>query len=304
METKRGKLISVHFDSVLDLDIQKYLNSNHINKGDFANVYYQRDYWAQKSSWKGPTAKSFDDIYNFASIGDNELYNKYLKPKIEELDRLIYNDNNLDNKNTVPTKKRKRTRKDFGDELDIQYVLKGKLDKAWQSMKTIQVDREHHLITLIIDISGNCNIKCNDTLWNAAACLKICDDLQKSGKSIQVIVAGCSINVTNQGSAMCISYTVKRYNEHISIERLGAMSHIGFYRTLGFLAKLTCQEKCYDNLGFSIHLSRNNLPFHVQDEIESGKTQVVILRKSLNLNEAYHSINYAYKQILDNSKKS
>lgn len=297
MELKRKKFISIHHDSMLDFDFDYYMNTDRENRDKFRSLYNSR----VDRSWTGPTITSTRDAFDKAMIGDHEMYNKHLLPKINQLNKLLYDENDLDNINTVPVVRRRRTRSDFGDELDIQYVLRGQLDRAWQTTERVEFDQGHHLITLLIDIGGLSNIQCLHTLWNAAASLKICDDLQKSGKNIQIIVGNTSRNVTRSGCDLSMSYTVKKYNEHLSVERLAAMTHIGFYRTMGFLAKATSSKSLRSGLGATVSFRRNNLPIHIQDELKTGKTKVVVLNRCLDIHSARNAINTVYKHIKDNS---
>lgn len=295
-EFKRGKLISIHFENMTDMmdviaDKTKTTSVNIRKLEDILGEYHSNP------DWFGGTSQYTRDVLSKSVDGDHNLYRSSLVPMIDQLNQLIQIKDNI---NEVPILRRKKVNKQFGDELDIHKVYQGKLDTAWRTTERVEFDQEHHLITLLIDIGGNCNIDAKDTLWVAASCLKVVSDIERSGKSVQIIVGGAATTVTTNGSDMTVTCTVKKYNEHLSVERLAAMSHIGFYRSACFIGKTLNQEKLQWNLGYSATLQQL-VPIPIQDEINNGKTKIVNIPKALNLDQAVRSIKRAEADLLKNA---
>lgn len=286
-----------HFENMSDYaDVVDMIKKDSVNSDQIYDILKTGNRYGM--SWLGPTNRSYDDVVNHSIFGDQKLLNDNLKPMIAQLDERL---KLFDNFNEVQVAKRKRFKGNAGDELDIHKVNQGKLDTAWSYMKKIEVDQDFHLYTILIDIGGNAGINANDTLWVAASCLYLNDVLQSAGKNVQIIVGGASKRCYLNGYGSISTCSVKKYNEHLNIERLGVMSNIAFYRSVGFMLKCVPEIKTDWGLGCSYTLGEH-MPFHLRDEIREGKTKVVNLPKSLNIDQAIKSIRRAEKDIIKNSK--
>ena len=289
----KGNFISVHFDNTTDLLDYKlprdYPKENHRTFKD--NVMSGGK---SGGSWLGPTVESPKDAIEKSLIGDHQLYRRYLLPKIEKLRKEIKAE---DIAQIVESPRRFRTFKNSGDELDIHRVYQGQLDKAWSTTYHKKEKREINLITLFIQIQGVALVDAKDTLWAAAVAVMLSDQLTKLGKSVKIIVGGASKSVTYKQHGICVSATVKQYNERLTLERLAAMSHIGFYRTFGFGAK-ACQPYAVDpTLGRSYDMTPADYPLQLQDEIHRGHSNVILVPRAHSESAAKRSYEMVTKKL-------
>lgn len=293
MEFIDGKKVSIHFDDVYEiLDIYEQKRIPNCNIEIFKTHTFQKG----DERWFGPNAKNFQECLHNSVFGNTKTYLENVLPMSEKINQHF---DIVDNTNIVPVIKRKRVRKEFGDELDIQKIYQGKFDTAWQTTQRIEFDQEHHLVTILIDISHNAGTNALDSLWTAASCLKFVEALEKAGKQIQIIVGGATTKTNQANENLTATYTVKKYNQHLSVERLCSMTHLGFFRTACFIAYYTRNVTCHYSLGMATPF-KNFLPVHIDKEVKEGKTKLVLLDRALNYNEAIKSVQLAQKQLIDN----
>lgn len=286
MEFIKGNLISIHFDSMLEFYNSKPSKVN----ADLCESMKAR---GNQLGDLGPTSKGVQDSIDKSVVGDEKLKAQYLDGMVAELN---YNLKLSDSKQKLPVIKRKRVRKEFGDELDMQMVYQGKLDKAWTKTEKVEFDSQHHLITLLIDIGGRHNVDAVQSLWTAAAALKFCQEVERAGKNIQVIVGNVSAHAA-PGYSVSTTACVKKYSDPLNFERLAAMTHIGFYRSFGFLGKLSSSKKIDSSMGSSFDLS-SCVPIPLREAQEKGETKIIALRKALNLKGALASLKAAERDMI------
>lgn len=294
---ERDHMLSCFFNSLLDFMDYEGPENHSDNKRKFKQY---KETYRGRESWLGPDNKCSKDVIDKALIGNQKLYDS-LQEKIMLLNRRCGQFSTDENLEIVKKPKRRKVWKDQGDELDIHKVYAGQLSEAWRTTVREAVSVKHSLITLFIDISGIATVDVFQSLWRSAVAVKMLDDLLKAGKSVRVIVGGASNGVyigRNAPYTGCQAVTVKQYNESLSVDRLAAMSHLGFFRTFGFAAK-HCSEKYSTSwgLGSSINMRQDTLPWNVQDDVKAGHTKVIIVPKSLNLDQAVQAIR-ALKQEL------
>jgi hypothetical protein len=290
MEDKENDFISVHFESMTDLLEYEYPHNNNHNRRYF-NYYLSDEYRCSDKKWFGPTVNNGNEAKKFALLGDHELYEKHLKEKVTELKKATGRfDKNQTQK--IKSVKRKRIHSDRGDELDIHKVWQGQLDSAWSTTVREEFDKETKYITLFIMINGNGIINAVESLWRAAVTILLCDDLQRAGKNVQILVGGPSQNVTSDKyRSMCVSMVVKRYNEKLSVERLSACSHIGYYRSFCFAAKHAQPYTVRDSLGASCHMSPSYIPLQLREKIQAGSMRMFTVPAITSREQAINAIN-------------
>jgi|GEM_PF-5214072 len=290
-----NEMCSVYYNSLYDFHTEKRMDnnkSNHIG----TNRHLERK---ADPSWFGVEYQQGKDVIKKALLGDPILY-KNLQEKISLLDKRLGTFTAKGVMQSVVKSKRVTVRGKFGDEIDIHKINSGQLDTAWSSKIRKQFDAQHKLVTLFIDISGNSNIKCEDTLWTAAVTVKLLADLERAGKSVKIVVGGAVYSALRGTSKkLACAITVKEYNERLAPERLAAMSHVGFYRSWGFTAY---HDHDYATVTDTIGYSRGTmtvkeLPINLQEEIEKGHTRLIVVPKSLNSYDAETSIKECKRQI-------
>lgn len=283
------KLISVHFPGVMDLiDYQPPWNqtvySGHMKHGRGGK------------EWLGPTTGTSDAVIKGALLGDSELYAKHLKGKISRLRK----DSGRFDRDYVQRITVARRRPQFGssgDELDIHRVYQGQIDKAWRKTVRIEVSQETRLVTLFIQIADVSYVSAVDSLWRAAVAILLMEDLLKAGKSVKIVVGGYSRFVTKADHSMTVSIVVKNYNEKLSVERLAAMTHLGFYRTFGFGAKACQPYKLSSGLGCTSDMYKDVMPIQFKEDVHSGHAKFIILDRCEDSTGALASLNHAYNQM-------
>lgn len=292
MEQIIGNHIDIYFDSMVDfLDYQS--PTNNINYARYNSEKTRRGY---SKNWYGYTNEFSHQAINHAIVGDQEIYNDYVKGYIEQLDQATkqYTE---DYEHVLPVVRRQRVRKSFGNELDIHSVFQGRLDKAWDVTERVEFESSKHLITLMVDICGNAGENCVDSFWNAAVCAKLVDEIEQAGKSVQLIVASTTLRCSTTGKSLTASVPIKKYNERFSNERLCAMSHLGFFRSFFFQSMLTSSELLCSGLGHYVRISEKFYPQFLKEEIKLGHTKIVNVPKSNGYGSAIRALTDSYAQL-------
>ena len=261
---RNQRYTSVHFKSLTEL-VNAECDTSHKHQ-----FYHYRDGADSRgSSWLGFSNRTNADVVKHALLGDKEVYDNVtrklaiLRPFIKE----------QEHEAVVKKRKRKRTRGPQGDEVDIHRIYQGQADKAWTSRKIIEVDKKHHLITIMIDVGGNSMVDANESLWRAAAAILVTDTYIKAGKAVRIMI-GSSTSGLDVGTPYTqTSIVVKQYNEPLSMERLAAMSHVGFHRTFNFAARCMIEGRYY-NPGDcqSNGLLENQAPLQLESELQEPTT--------------------------------
>lgn len=280
-------LISVHFDSILDL-----VNCDTQDMGP--NIMSFQNYMTRKSDIRaiGFTNSDAGDVIRHALIGDEHMYENMLSKASK-----LYSAEVGEYSQVVKVSKRKRVQGDHGDEYDIHKAYQGKFDSAWTRYKRVAVDENHNLVTLFIDVGDNWDISASSSLWRGAVALKITDILEREGKSVKIIVGAKTVNVyqSKYGKKSTVSIVVKDYGEKLIPERLAAMCHLGFYRVFGFAAKCCYgKQKVNSNLGQNLRID-DVVPLQLLTEVNRGHTRMVYVNRSSNL----YSANLALSNIMD-----
>ena len=287
--------VSVYFDSLLEL--MDYAPPS-ANSARFA-AYVGKDrtheeFYGHGRDWYGSTNRTSEDVLNHALLGDEELYEN-LKSKIEQLNEAVGR-YTTDYTQHIRKVQRKKFRTDFGDEVDIHKVYQGQCDKAWTQTKRIEVDQTHHLVTILVDYCGHCGEKVEDTLWRAAVATKLVDDLVSAGKSVKLMCGSVARQAMNGSSKLlCTSIVIKNYNEGMSLARVAAMTHLGFFRSAGFAMLAAQHRKCAYNLGYPQDLKEANMPIHLKEDVEAGHTKYVPVGRISSLGQAINGLKQAYE---------
>jgi len=285
-------IISIHFDSIIDF-------MEHQGSGKNKEMFDEdtRRSRSERPDWIGSTNKNVGDVIDHALSGDQKLYSSLEKKvkTLEALDGL----NNVDHIQKVKAVRRVLKYSNQGDEIDIHKVYSGKLETAWSKRVRVVQDFVHPLVTLHIDIGGASSVTSEESLWRAVVALRVFEDLTRAGKSIKIIVGGSSTEVwerDRRDSAQSI--TVKEYNESLSVERLAAMTHIGFYRVFGFAAKAAQDiRRLKSNYGYSAKTGDHNVAINLQEELAEGHSKFIYIGRSVSASDAQKDLKKVYQQL-------
>lgn len=288
-----GKMVSVHFDSIVELLDYKCENTN---ASKFKEYIYGES--SQSSSWIGKTNSSNKDVINHALGGDSKMCEDLLE-KIAAFREQIGADR-VDFHDSLPKIKRKRIKSDFGDSVDIHKVYQGQLDTAWDRMIRVESPKTSPLVTLCIDICGSSMENCTDSFWRAAVALHVSNELQSAGKSVKIVVAECAEGaMRDTHKLLSNSIVIKDFNQQVAIERIAAMTHFGFLRTYMFGVMCVQDYACYSHLGSPADLTEENMPIHLREEIETGHVKFLHIGRVRGSREAEMELKKIYKRIGD-----
>jgi len=158
---------------------------------------------------------------------------------VTKLEGMIANVKLPDSATSINIKRRrKRTRADFGDSVDIHEVLQGRCDRAWTTTSHVpKQSAQNRLVHIFVNATCNANITANEQMWRAATAHRIMEAMELAGKSVAV-----TLGIVSQGMWHGIDDTtiqsvpVKTYGQNVSLEELAIMTNGGFWRD-NFLAR-------------------------------------------------------------------
>lgn len=130
--------------------------------------------------------------------------------------------------------RRKRSRSDQGDELDIHRVYRGQLDTAWTSRQRRPV-RSPLTIRIVVQTNLLANMTPDEMFWRGAACAKLADLLVEAGYNVEIIGAVATDTMGSRSGEYFVTFPLKDSQEPLDIERLcGVVCNAGFHRLFGF----------------------------------------------------------------------
>lgn len=289
------KMISVHFDSVLEVLDH---NCDNVNRKKFIQYTQNEkaDRYGVGSNWLGTTNQCEKDVINHALAGDPEMC-KDLMNKISQF-RIEIGADRADYRETLPRRKRKTRFGDFGDEVDIHKVLAGKVDTSWRKKVQMETNPISPLVTIVIDLCASAYEDCKNSYWRAAVALFVTQELLNAGKSVKLVVADVGKHAMHDSrKLLSTSIVIKDFNQAVSIERIAAMTHLGFFRTFMFGAMQVQDYATNSSLGTPVTLDDNNIPVHLREEVEKGHTKYLRVTRISSLREAQTALKDIYKQI-------
>lgn len=288
------RMVSAHFDSIIEL-MEERPSKVGRNASQFRELIVSGKNGGRR--WYGPTNSNSKSVVDHALLGDAELYERHVQQMVTQLEK-EYGYRTMDYEQQITSVRRRKVRKELGDELDIHRVYQGDLQRAWTTTERIEVDHKHHLVTLMIDLVDNANQDVVPTLWKAAVVIYLKREIERAGKSVRILAGSCAEGTFAQmNKLVTTSIVIKEYNQQLNFERLAAMSHLGFFRTFGFAAKYTTDHRLQETLGYARGMSKKSLPINITEEEAKGHTRVVIVGAPKSLLSAKSSISASYRQM-------
>lgn len=157
----------------------------------------------------------------------------------------------------LPVLRRKRARGSFGDEVDMQRVYAGDLDRAWSTLVREEENSKYgyQTATLLVDVGSSGGYTSQQRLWAGACAIAISDALEKSGRPVRIVAYNTCSDLTpetSRGSGVFV--TVKEQGQRIDKEKLAAtLCLAGFHRYYIFKAKYNLPELSCSGMGFPVH---------------------------------------------------
>jgi hypothetical protein len=171
--------------------------------------------WVDHTTYAGAAARVHDGWPEGAQRVINELANISVLPPVSI--------------------RRKLSRGDQGDELDIHSVSRGQLDRAWTKRQRREV-AVPKVIRLVVQLNLLADTKKETLFYRGAAIVKLADLLVEAGYSVEIV--GAIASYLHRGGpkarflACCM---LKTTSEPLDIAVLaGTVCNAGFHRTYGF----------------------------------------------------------------------
>lgn len=134
--------------------------------------------------------------------------------------------------------RRRRTRTDQGDELDVHRVYRGDLDHAWTARKRREV-RSPVLVRLVAQVNLLADMEAEALFWRGAAIVKLADLLVDAGYNVEIVGAVATSKIARTPTDYCVTFPLKESTQPLDIEQLaGVVCNAGFHRLFGFRAYL------------------------------------------------------------------
>lgn len=153
-----------------------------------------------------------------------------------------------------PDIRRKKARGSQGDSLDIHSVLNGKLDRAWETMRTSPAlfsgtSRSNH-IKIVVQVGGNCNVSASQLAYGGAYASLLGDNFASSGYSVEVIAIDTVSGLCSEIELFYTETVIIGPGEPFDLELLAnTISLPGFFRVLLFESMLTVPYRVTSGLG-------------------------------------------------------
>jgi hypothetical protein len=145
--------------------------------------------------------------------------------------------------------RRKRTRADQGDSLDIHAVNRGALDKAWETVQR-RASLGSGLIRIVADVAGNCNVSAEALQWRGVAALALTRAMTKAGYSVELVAGQVGQGMFRRHPELhgVTTVTVKPRYAAVDTATLAASLCLpGFFRYAGFASIIRqADEQGYD----------------------------------------------------------
>ena len=128
--------------------------------------------------------------------------------------------------------RRRRVRSDAGDELDMQAVWRGDLNRAWT--RTRRANRVGtRSVTIVIDLCASAGVSSDKLFWRGASALRLAQLLTESGYSV-ALYGGFGGNRCDSTGKLAIGQLVeiKSQDAPLDMDKLAALTAMaGFFRT-------------------------------------------------------------------------
>ena len=153
----------------------------------------------------------------------------------------------------IPMSVRRRlTRTDQGDELDIHAVNRGDLDHAWTARRR---RRAHGRLTVRLIVQTNllAEMSAAELFWRGAAAVKASDLLTAAGYAVEIVGALASEEVGGVEGDFIVTFSLKSAAAPLDVEALaGVICNAGFHRLFGFRAYFALAPKPHLKTGRAI----------------------------------------------------
>jgi len=146
---------------------------------------------------------------------------------VDELSQSI--DNSI---SAIPMDRRRKMRRgDFGDELDIHAVYRGRCDIAW-TRPVRSMARGPQMIEVICNAQANWTVPQEHIMWCGVASIVLARKLELAGYRVKLSRGSISEMITSPSERSHCLVTIKDYSKPIDIATMAAVTMPGFFRAM------------------------------------------------------------------------
>lgn len=163
----------------------------------------------------------------------------------------------------VASIRRRRVRRDFGDDVDMQRVYSGDLGHAWSATeRVLKRGLGRHVTTILINLGQNARATGEQMFWRGAAAVSLVNALEESGRRVRVVGFDTSQRLyagEDSETVTVFTVTLKEAREPVDLENLAVATALsGFFRVYLFRAWWAIPEKVKSSLGHALVWSRRD----------------------------------------------
>ena len=189
--------------------------------------------------------------------------------------------------------RRRRTRADQGDELDMQAVYRGDLGRAWSRTRRQVRSGGMRTVTIVCNLGGSAATSSEHLFWRGASALRLADALSNAGYNVAIIggeVGEKSAATKDMQLAQFVE--IKAADQPLDLGALAAITCMaGFFRTALFAGICVGADMVDDNASSGMGHECHDLAPHlealgianalVQPRVNSEKEAVAWLEAAL-----------------------
>ena len=197
--------------------------------------------------------------------------------------------------------RRKRTKGEFGDEIDIHAVNMGSLDRAWtRTQRAPRVGKKK--ITLLVQVGANAGVHADNMFWGPVTALVLAEELVKARYAVEIIACSPVTSPFVSKNERLGMIKVKNFHQPINLNSLSIMTLGGFLRYFAFKQRLLCDEVCHGGMGATLYLTTPRVQNMIMDQMPPGTNPVFIEHVDTE-SEAVKEINRIFKEIQEEGEK-
>jgi hypothetical protein len=129
-------------------------------------------------------------------------------------------------------RRRRLTRSDQGDHLDIHAVYRGHLDKAWTVARRMSA-RGPAKVDILANMLCSGGASSSVLQWRGAAAVTLADKLGAAGYMVRIVVGFGGRTGANRSETCSCRITVKDYDAPLNVSTAASVTLPGFFRALG-----------------------------------------------------------------------
>lgn len=284
-EKSRYEAIFDDIESFISLEVSKKNAYHNAVSGGFESIVPRNK--SEQLKWLG--AKNVNEVKEFVHEGW-ESGVKQLTKLSEKITTQLEPSLNFT---------RNKIWKDFGEEIDMQRVYSGQLDRAWLGFNKKRLTKKNKTITLYTRLGGNCNIVSEELFHQGATCLILTDILEKQDFRVEIVGWSHVTNLySSKGKSLYTELSIKKPETPVNLNSLASVVALaGFYRVFYFKAMLSVNEVANNSLGQSV----NYLP---ADKIrEKEKDTIYFLQTTRNEEEVVTEVKRILSEVATNELK-